>query len=365
MRLWLLLYIAGHATARRRSRGLRSAQPPVPACPVKCRRFRDAETSKHTPIVCLRAESGECGRAAGCDARLCTQRLGECWPAANRTAATAPHQRIPRTIRQTHNASLANLPPGMRAATHTWRALNPEYEYCWFDDAAVRAYVRAHGGAFDGFREAFAAAPSGAMRCDMWRALVTFREGGVYADADTVLRRALREVLRPADDAVSGVGHEAHGLEQFILAYSARHPVMRALIDGMLVEIAARGGAARVRGWAVMSATGPLLLQRVTAELLLNGSARTPQFDDRGGVFPVRGHSGRSVRVLAGRYSCPREGRRKVYYCDDVNRFGGNADFKYRGYEEEQAMIGKSYHDRRRAMASPTPRRRPRRYLEP
>ena len=352
-RLWLLLSIAGQASAR-------SAKSPLHTCPVKCRRFRDAETSEHTPIVCLRADAGECGRAAGCDARLCAQRLGECWPAANRTAAPQ-RQRIPRTIRQTHNASLADLPPGMRAAADTWRALNPEYEYCWFDDAAVRAYVGAFGGAFGGFREAFADAPSGAMRCDMWRALVTYREGGVYADADTVLRRALREVLRPADDAVSGVGHEAHGLEQFILAYSPRHPVMLRLIERMLAELRARGGAANVRGWAVMSATGPVLLQRVTAELLLNGSTRTPQFTDRGGVFPVLGHSGRSVRVLEGRYSCPRAGRHPVYYCDDVNRFGGNADFKYPGYEEDQAKIGKSYHDRRRAMAPP----RPRRYLDP
>ena len=34
--------------------------------------------------MCLRAESGECGRAAGCDARLCTQRLGE--------SVSAPHE---------------------------------------------------------------------------------------------------------------------------------------------------------------------------------------------------------------------------------------------------------------------------------
>ena len=36
-----------------------------------------------------------------------------------------------------------------------------------------------------------------------WRALITYREGGVYADADTRLRRPLREIIRPSDDALS------------------------------------------------------------------------------------------------------------------------------------------------------------------
>ena len=53
-----------------------------------------------------------------------------------------------------------------------------------------------------------------------------WREGGLYADADTQCLTPFDSILRSSDDAVSGVGHDHHGLEQFVLVYSARHPVI-------------------------------------------------------------------------------------------------------------------------------------------
>ena len=48
-------------------------------------------------------------------------------------------------------------------------------------------------------------------RCDLWRYLLIWSEGGVYADADAVLHRPLRTVLRPEDDALTGLGQVRAG----------------------------------------------------------------------------------------------------------------------------------------------------------
>ena len=80
--------------------------------------------------------------------------------------------------------------------------------------------------------------------------------------------------------------------------------------------------------------TGPYMLQRVVAELLLE-SPRVPQFGDAGGLFYVRG-TNRSVRVLPGKYTCSG----KSPYCGDVNSFGGNVLFKYKGYDQDEKAMG-------------------------
>ncbi|KAL3906689.1 MAG: hypothetical protein SGPRY_010457 [Prymnesium sp.] len=146
--------------------------------------------------------------------------------------------RIPRRIHQSHKGELSDLPTEMRAATTTWEELNPEYEYVYYSDRAMREYVEQRGHLFSGFSEAFAKATSGAMRCDLWRYLLIWSEGGVYADADSVVQRPLREgasFLRDDDEALTGFGQDA--LEQYVLAYRARHPIMRRVLERAISDV--------------------------------------------------------------------------------------------------------------------------------
>ena len=254
-----------------------------------------------------------------------------CGMACNPPRATvAPPQLIPRVLYQTHESNRSALPPRLHAATETWLARNPTYTYCFFDSAARQAYIDRHHREWPTLHEAYRGARSGAMQADLWRALVIFREGGLCAsasrpshphpwplarmptpgidalladaDADTQCLTPFDSILRSNDDAVSGVGHGNHGLEQFVLCYAPRHPLMRKMLERMLGTIHKLGGAQAVRGTDVTKVTGPYMLQRVVAEFLLE-SPRLPQFDDAGGTFYVRG-TNRSVRVLPGKYTC-------------------------------------------------------------
>lgn len=192
----------------------------------------------------------------------------------------------------------------------------------YYDDAALKAYVERHSHHAPGFSRAyFELARSGAERVDLWRALVTWLEGGVYVDIDTVCRTPLYAVIRPDDDAVSGVGHREGGPEQFILAYAPRHPIIwRYLRDAVA---AVHGGAEG----GVVNATGPTALYRAAIQVLqLPGGHRFSA-----GTYRVHGRAHapdgpRSLRILDGNYTCPPAWP----YCSWlINSFGGNVKFKY------------------------------------
>jgi mannosyltransferase OCH1-like enzyme len=62
-----------------------------------------------------------------------------------------------------------------------WKRLNPEHEIRIYDDADLLKYMETH---FPQFMELFNGLPSNVERTDMWRYLVLYQHGGVYADTD-------------------------------------------------------------------------------------------------------------------------------------------------------------------------------------
>ena len=164
-------------------------------------------------------------------------------------------QRIPRVVHQTHEPEFDSLSTGIQHAALTWAKLNPEYTYVYYSASARRAYVREHASRVPNFSLAFGSVDSGTARCDLWRALIIAFEGGVYADMDSLPVRPLREIVQPHDHAVSGVGHEHRGLEQWLLVYAARHPVLlRYVSNAVRTVVERRGGHI---GKDAMIVTGP------------------------------------------------------------------------------------------------------------
>ena len=176
----------------------------------------------------------------------------------------AADQRIPRTIHQTHKLARAALPAGLQNATTTWEELNLDYEYRYYDDRGMQSYVDLHGGDVRRFREAYKIAASGAMRCDLWRYLLIWREGGVYADADAVLRQPLRSLIHDDDDGLAGFGQDA--LEQHVLAYAPRHPIIGRVLHLAISDVLRLNRPL----WSleVIKYTGPLQLCRAVREWL-------------------------------------------------------------------------------------------------
>ena len=91
-------------------------------------------------------------------------------------------QRIPRTIRQTARPPLGQLRGGMARGPFSWYDANLDYEYVYYDDAALAEYVQRHAHHVPGFASAYRLARTGAERVDLWRGLVIWMEGGIYVD---------------------------------------------------------------------------------------------------------------------------------------------------------------------------------------
>ena len=251
--------------------------------------------------------------------------------------AVAALASIPKVIWQTFAPPYDELPRAMHAATQSWRRLNPEYTYRYLDDNAQRQYVLRHGSA--SFVRAWNASRSGAARCDLWRALAVYREGGVYADIDTTLRTPLRLLTNESDDALSGIGKDGE-LHQWVLIYAAGHPLLAQLIEHA-VRLDPQLPAEDIAGRRAMHYVASRALAPRSVRAALHVAVGKFRFEP--GVYWMRWAGGRrhSVRVIAGNY------------------LGGHVQFKYRGYVGDLKRANVTYWKR---IAAPSSRRKPSRW---
>ncbi|EOD35070.1 hypothetical protein EMIHUDRAFT_227827 [Emiliania huxleyi CCMP1516] len=115
----------------------------------------------------------------------------------------------------------------MRTATDSWRRLNPEYHWRYVNDTEQRAQVHRLGSRM--LVQAYDSALTGAARCDLWRALIIYKHGGVYADVDTTLLTPLSKLIRDDDEGLSGIGQRGD-LHQWFLACAPGHPLLAHLL---------------------------------------------------------------------------------------------------------------------------------------
>jgi mannosyltransferase OCH1-like enzyme len=82
------------------------------------------------------------------------------------------------------------VPAKMKEWTDTWIKLNPEYHYNFVDDNGINQFIRS---SFPDYFQALARLKHGASKADLWRYLVMFKHGGVYADVDCFCVNPLKE----------------------------------------------------------------------------------------------------------------------------------------------------------------------------
>lgn len=103
---------------------------------------------------------------------------------------------IPKIIHQTYFSR--HLPETVQVNVDHIRALNPDWEYRFYDDADIDAYIQAY------FPELFPIFKKinpayGAAMADFFRYLLLYREGGVYLDIKSSMEKPLDEIIQ-ADD---------------------------------------------------------------------------------------------------------------------------------------------------------------------
>ena len=142
---------------------------------------------------------------------------------------------IPRRIIQT--AKHRTLSLKQQAMTANLKLLHPDYEYCFFDDADVEAFVNRE---FPQFRRVFDGYPSNIQRFDFFRYLAVYRLGGFYFDLDVLLARELTPLLPagcvfPFEGLTFSRLLRSHGMDwelgNYAFGAAAGHPFLAAVID--------------------------------------------------------------------------------------------------------------------------------------
>lgn len=180
---------------------------------------------------------------------------------------------IPRIIHQTFYDR--NLPERLQANVDQLRALNPGWEYRFYDDTDIEAFIKGNYPPFvwDYYERIDRA--YGAARADIFRYLLMYKVGGVYLDIKSSASRPLDSVLRPDDRFILSKWHNEKGeYEHFGVVYDLRH---------------VHGG--EFQQWHIICSPGHPFLKQVLETVFDNIDAYDPYLHQTGkrGVLRVTG----------------------------------------------------------------------------
>lgn len=169
-----------------------------------------------------------------------------------------------------------------RAVVSNITLLNPDYEYVFFDDERVEAFL---DGEFPQYRGIFDAFQFPIQRYDFFRYLAVYRYGGFYFDLDVLLASGLTDLLQsgcvfPFEGlTLSHYLRERYAMDWEIGNYAfgaaPGHPFLEAVIENCVraqkdsnwVKPMMRGCPGLFRAeFLVLNTTGPGLLSRTLAE---------------------------------------------------------------------------------------------------
>jgi hypothetical protein len=187
---------------------------------------------------------------------------------------------IPNRIIQT--GKRRELPLLEQAAVANLKALNPGFDYIYFDDADVEAFIRTE---FPGYRSTFERFRHRIQRYDFFRYLAVYRLGGYYFDLDVFFARGIAGLAAcgcvfPFEElTLNSFLRDRYGLDWEVGNYgfgaAAGHPFLWAVIENCVrAQSDPAWVAPMLNGFPrpfqdefyVLSSTGPGLVTRTLAE---------------------------------------------------------------------------------------------------
>lgn len=226
-----------------------------------------------------------------------------------RTAPTYD-QRIPKIIWQTMKTD--SVPKIMKDYSDSWIEKNSEYEYRFFDDQDIDRFIDKE---FPEYISGYKKIIHGAVKADLWRYLIVYKYGGVYADMDCRCIVSLRNWIEPAAKWVTQLGINKDVCQWLIITIPG-NPVFKKAAEISLRNLLTHKKYAEYKGFMlagnqnlellekvqpvrsshpVMTIAGPPILQEAAEECL-----RTPSDAD---IF-------RSIQIVcvSGSVSCQMSG---------------------------------------------------------
>jgi mannosyltransferase OCH1-like enzyme len=192
---------------------------------------------------------------------------------------------IPRIIHQTA-ASRASLAPDLVANVRRLQQLNPEWEYRFYNDAEMKAYLEANLTPEQVALCRKVNPRYGVVLADLFRYVVIHREGGVYLDIKSGLERPLDAILRPTDHFI--LSQWRNRLGESHRGFGFHHELMKIIPGGELQQ------------WHVIGAPGHPFLARVIERVFDNMRSYEAIRDGTGkrGVLRLSGPISYSLAIM-------------------------------------------------------------------
>ena len=142
-------------------------------------------------------------------------------------------RRIPKIIHQTSKSRC--LRPTLYVATETWQL--DGWSYYFHDDVAMENLLQSHFPEFPHLSKIVNHCLTyGTLKADLWRYLILWVYGGLYADIDTIPNEFSADTIQPIDDGFFVVELD-QVLSQYFMAMSPHHPLMYYAIQHSLSRL--------------------------------------------------------------------------------------------------------------------------------
>lgn len=138
---------------------------------------------------------------------------------------------IPKIIWQTYKTSYENMPEYAKDATKTWQDMNPDYEYRYMSDDQVYDFVLDNFG--QDMLDLIKSFKVPVMRADLWRYLIIYVYGGIYADLDTLSQAPIEDWIPDDASMVIAPENDLHYV-QWCFAATPKHPAIKSVINLVL-----------------------------------------------------------------------------------------------------------------------------------
>ena len=132
-------------------------------------------------------------------------------------------QKIPKIIWQTMKTN--EVPVFMKSYADSWIELNPEYEYRFCDDDDIINFLKTN---FPEYLESYKSLKYGASKADLWRYLIIYKYGGVYADIDCMCINPLRKWVDKEASFVTALGTNSDICQWLIISVPENPIFLRA-----------------------------------------------------------------------------------------------------------------------------------------
>jgi hypothetical protein len=164
--------------------------------------------------------------------------------------------RIPTIVHQTSKSRC--LTPDIAKATEAWHF--PGWSYYFHDDDAILRLFQQEFYEFPYLEDVVKKClVHGTLKADLWRYIVLWVYGGIYADLDAVPAKLTPDAITKTNTDALFVVEQFHMLSQYFMAVSPRHPLMYYAIQESLINLLQAPDTGRI---AAAMVTGPHALHR-------------------------------------------------------------------------------------------------------